>query len=106
MTYRLLLKLMVAVATSILLFSSVAYAAYNTGGGSGGGTGTSTNGQLLINSANTVAGISIGSGLSTSTTGGITTLFVTGGGGIPATAIIEETGTPIIEETGSYIVGE
>lgn len=79
-------------------------------GGSGNFVTTPQSAATLLGSVttNNTQQIFLGTNLSLVTVGGQTFLNATGtgGGGVPANAIIEETGTPILTETGNYLVEE
>lgn len=80
----------------------------NTGSGTFGNVPLAAVTLLGAVTTNSPQQIFLGTNLSLVTVGGQTFLNATGtgGGGTPANAIIEETGTPILTETGNYLVGE
>lgn len=69
--------------------------------------GLPSNSLLGAVTSGTPIPVVLGTGLSLTTSGGITTINATGGGSTcPSTAIIEENGPCIIEENGPYIIEE
>ena len=71
--------------------------------------GQGLNGQSLLGAyvGGVPTSIVVGNGLGLSSTGGVTTIFVTGGGGsCPSNGIAEENGSCIITENGQYIIEE
>jgi len=79
---------------------------YN-GGGSFAGLPLSGNSLLGAYTGGVPTSIIVGSGLTLTTSGSVTTISATGGGGsCPSNGIAEENGPCIIEENGPYIIEE
>jgi hypothetical protein len=94
-------------ALNVVPAGSVGDIQTNAGPFSLGNLALGANSLLGAYMAGTPTPIIVGSGLTLSTSGGITTISATGGGGsCPSTGIAEENGPCIIEENGPYIIEE